>query len=686
MTNTQPFTDKDGLVIFAGAGCSMSPPSSLPGWYDLNDAILDSLWDRLEEYRITKGFRERILPSIKKRRNDNKFPPDYQAQLMAERVGINYFELLSAVDSETYNAVQYYTAVLAKAGLIKAVVTTNFDQNFERAFSALGVPFECFFDEKGFKSMVTDNGNMIPIIKIHGTCASPASMIDTRKQRLKGRSEALRKALLKLLQRHQFIFAGFSGEDFDDNPNYLGFRDAAPKAKGFTYLCFPGSKVRQSITDLINFHGKDKAMSIEYDAAQYLEELADKFVNGYEPLPKVEGGHIPIKEKLAGKIANLQPMDAINMLTVLTESYGDEISARFLYDKTWKNRGGEDYEGTGISRFLLNYGRSYVFNFQDRLERAASAGVTINTWSVDQSPKDAENYFTNPARQNMHHAQNTSPENVGLIALAQTYMGNPILFSGFPESVTTSFQIKPTTTELADIIYYYSHYVMVYGVFEQSFQFINHAIKDVEDDHDEPRLSRLLSRRALIKFRINHAEAIQSGEEDAIRAKELAEKYHETVLIALADLALATCSRVKNDFSQAHDLIHRSINSFSNFQRIPQEVEANVELLKIILLGFGDATVDSAMLLKSVQQIIDQINKYITERIHVFEPEYCYLIGMIYINYTDAPQDQYLPWFADALSFSKIYKQDQSFKFYKETCSQLNILEAVEQMIHNTKS
>ena len=102
-------------------------------------------------------------------------------------------------------------------------------------------------------------------------------------------------------------------------------------------------------------------------------------------------------------------------------------------------------------------------------------------------------------------------------------------------------------------------------------------------------------------------------------------------------------------------------------------------------MGFGDETVDSKELLTMVEQIIPQGNKFITERIHVFEPEYCYLIGMILINYTDAAKEQYLPWFADAITFAQQYQQDKNLNYYRETCTQLNILEEVEQMRQQAK-
>jgi len=683
LKKSNKITDK--IVIFAGAGCSMAPPSSLPGWNDLNDAILETLWDRLEEHRITKGFREKILTSIKEKRNENKFAPDYQAQLMEEQVGINYFKLLSAVDSNAFNPVQYYTALLSKAGLVKAVVTTNFDQNFERAFSKIGISHQDCFDKKGFLELANSWGDTVPIIKIHGSCTSPSSMVDTRKQRLKGRSKVLKTLLGDLIRNYHFIFVGFSGQDFNDNENYLGFKEAAPEAKGFTYTRFPGSSLTEGMNKLIQFYGEDKAEEIEYDPALYLEELLAKQEIKHPPFQISLQKNPSIRQKLEAKIAKIEPMEAINMLTSLTESYGDEVSARFLYDKIWKNRNPSDYEGEGFSKFLLNYGRSFVVNFQSRLERADSAGVLIRNIPLGEHSADHKDYLSNPAKKNLHHAENNSPETTGLIALAQTYMGNPVLFDLFPDGLTEGFTKKPSIYEAADIMYYYSLYAMIYGKIQESHDYLNMAIKDMEAEFDEPRMSRLLSRRALIKLRDTNLNMIKSGEQDAIRARKLAEKYHEPNLLALSSLALATCARKNNNGAEAHEFIGDAIDKYAGLVRIPQYIESLVEELKIILLRFQSDKADKQMLLDRMLEIKELASKLITERINVFEPEYCYLIGMIMVGFTDAPKTEYLPWFVDAVSLAQHHRQEHNCEYFKETCAQLNILNEVEQIISDRK-
>ncbi len=681
MTTTQPNQTQESLVIFAGAGCSVAPPSSLPGWNALNDAILETLWDRLQQHNLPQQYRDKVLAAIRGKRSENAFPPDYQAQVMVERVGIKYFELLGAVDSPTYNAVQYYTSLLAREGIVRAVVTTNFDQNFERAFEEAGIRYKSYFDEEEFSTVkIDEDQTVIPIIKIHGCCSSPQSMIDTRKQRLKGRAKALENILLELLRSYHFLFCGFSGQDFDDDKNYLKFWDAAPTASGFTYLNFPGSKIRASMQNLIDYYGSQKANAIDIDPVLYLSELLNQLAIPFEPYQPEMQNNISFRERLVGKIAALAPMDAANMLFGLIESYGDEPVARYLYDRVWAQRSSSDYEGDAFKRFLLNYGRSYVFNFQNKTERARSVEVDIlGIPLLENVDSEMNEEISNPAKKNLLHVRNISPETLALIGLAQTYNANPLLFSNFPQSLYERFQLEPSKTEMADIIYYYSFYALSHGDI-RGYDYLNLAIKDMEGDFDEPRQSQLLSRRAMIKLRDSNPEMIESAKQDAIRARELAEKYHEPHLLALSSLALSIYNRINKNFDEAFHHIQEAEKNYIELKRIPQYVESIVEYLKVIMLGFNN-NVDAEMLLRKTLEIRDNVDRYVVEKINVFEPEYCYLMGMIFANYTDAPRDYILEWFVDAVFLAEQFNQQENLMYFRETCRQLQILDEVDHVI-----
>jgi hypothetical protein len=673
------------VVIFAGAGCSVGAPASLPSWFELNDAILEALWDRMAPYNLPNRIRADVLGHIKSKRKQYAFPPDYQAQVMVERVGMKYFELLTVVDSDVYNAFHHYTAEGARAGLVKAVVTTNFDRNFERAFAEARVPFRAFIDEPGFNAFELRPPDEIPVIKIHGSCSSPESMVDTRKQRLKGRAKSLGQALAALLREHPFVFAGFSGADLDDNRNYLGLRDAAPFARGFTFLYQPASSVRDSIKELIATYGVEKASAIEVDATSFLEKTLKAASIPYAPFAPPNRENRPLADRLKASIQALNPMDAANMMFALAEANGDEPAARYLYDRVWKERQHIDYEADSLERFLLNHGRSYAFNFQNRVERARTIEVSIAQVPFGEAPNELREYLTNPAKFNLRHARNTSPETVGLIGLVQTYNANPVLFKDFPKHVIAKFRRQPTTAELADVIYYYSFYALVHGDSEVMAH-LDHAIQEMDQDYDEPRVCQLLGRRAMLNFRHSDPALQASAMEDATRARALAEKYHEPHLLALSALALAIGARKLKGFAEAFQWIQEAVKNYDDLKRIPQYVESTVEYLKILLIGFQDPLTDKQLLLRVRAEIESNVNRLVVDTISVFEPEFCYLMGMILNLHTDAPHEKMLPWFVDAVNLSSQFNLSAQNDYFRETCAQLGILEEVDSVIAKGKA
>lgn len=673
------------FVIFAGAGISIAPPASLPSWFALNDAILEALWDRMERYDLSKRIRQTVTAHIKASRERHAFPPDYQAQVMVERAGMKYFELLSAVDSDHCNAFHNLAAVGARAGLVKAVVTTNFDRNFERAFAVAGAACRTFASEADFNAFDARPPDEIPVIKIHGCCTLPESMVDTRKQRLKGRAKSLESALASLLGAHPFIFAGFSGADFDDNANYLGIRDASAIAKGFTFLHQPGTTVRDSISALMKAYGPDKARSLEMDATAFLKGQLNAAGIACPDHTQPSGAGRTIAERLREKIEALDPMDAANMMFALAEANGDEPAARYLYDRVWKERAHMDYNPDSFDRFLLNHSRSFAFNFQDRAERASAIDISVVQFASDEVPGELPDQMASPAKANLKHVRNTSPETTSLIGLVQTYYANPILFKNFPDSLTSSFKRSPTITELADIVYHYSFYALVYGAPEGA-GYLTRMISKMEEDCDEPRLSQLLSRRAMISFRDSNAAVREAAAKDAAKARRLARKYNEPHLLALSALALAIEARKRGDYAQALGLIQEAETRFSELNRIPQYVEAILEHLKILLVACRNPVADQTTLADQLRDLESVGNRLVINRIPVFEPEFCYLMGMILGNYTDLARERILEWFADAVGLSDQYGMNSQNAYFRETCAQLGIIEQVDGMIAKSQA
>ncbi|HEY6437954.1 MAG TPA: hypothetical protein VIY47_15295, partial [Ignavibacteriaceae bacterium] len=260
-------------------------------------------------------------------------------------------------------------------------------------------------------------------------------------------------------------------------------------------------------------------------------------------------------------------------------------------------------------------------------------------------------------------------------------------FVDLEQNLKEQLRRKPTKTEVADIIYYYSFYAIVHGEAEAGLKYLNFAISEMELSFDEPRLSQLLSRRAILEARIEHPKFIKLAEKDALRARSLAEKYHEPHLLALSALALSICSRKKENFDAAFKYIREAEKNYAELKRIPQYIESIIEYLKVILLGLEKDAFDKKELLKVVSNIEKNVQSYIIERINVFEPEFCYLMGMITAQHvSNVSKKEILTWFSDAISLAQQFKQDGNYEYFRETCNQLKILDQVEKRIKKAKA
>ncbi|HSF58514.1 MAG TPA: SIR2 family protein, partial [Candidatus Binatia bacterium] len=163
-----------------------------------------------------------------------------------DECGLEYFRVLQALDTEDRNACHDAIATLAAHHYLAAIVTTNFDRLIERALEAADVPYRVFYDSTHYEALpdVVASGfrEPLPVIKVHGSGEVPESTVDTLRQRIKGRPEALERAIRALLSRHHVLFAGFSGADLAYDEGYLGLRAAAAENRSFTCLLRPGDK------------------------------------------------------------------------------------------------------------------------------------------------------------------------------------------------------------------------------------------------------------------------------------------------------------------------------------------------------------------------------------------------------------------------------------------------------------
>lgn len=361
--------EHEPLVAFVGAGASALPPSRLPTWNGFNSLLLESLCDRLAEYSGNRQPTDQMLSLLSERRDKTQFfAPDFQAQLMEEEVGPDYFRVWQSLETDVYGPVHAALAELASRGKLAAIITTNFDRLIETALKEKGQTFEVFHDGRAFESLEkigeAEHLARLPVIKIHGSIEDPTSLVDTLKQRLVGLPPSLMKAIQILLRRYPWLYLGFSGADFGYNPHYLGILDAAEAAKGFLFLAREGSEVNEGVTRLKEAYGSKKALIVYGELTTWLSKtfnlpapaLSSTATSGVENSAATQ-----VKERIQQWVDKLGPMAVVNILYSMLKSAGIDAQALWLVRKTWKSyRSPEDTQSPSYARYNYNYGLSLL--------------------------------------------------------------------------------------------------------------------------------------------------------------------------------------------------------------------------------------------------------------------------------------------------------------------------------------
>jgi NAD-dependent SIR2 family protein deacetylase len=349
------------LVIFAGAGVSMSTPSSLPGWKALNEDIFRALRRRQEAFLERDGWLEAFEKQLTDQRRNDVFPPDYQAQIVEEICGERYFHGLRSLDVDVRNRTHDAIASLAAGGAVTAIVTTNFDRLIELALEAQGVAYEVAIEDDGYRRVAErlrqGGAGPLPVIKIHGCVSSPTSMIDTLKQRKKGRSEAIHECLAPLFSSY-WLYLGFSAADLETDRNYLGMIEGAARGLGATYVAYREKPKAESGAGLLMAAYGDARGDVQVmDSGEFLRLVCEAVNVRFRQFPFVGGasGCEVYLGKLEAWVEGLSVAATGLCLAAMLQAAGMSESAFRIMDRLMRKErlaGTPDFEA-----LQLNYGR-----------------------------------------------------------------------------------------------------------------------------------------------------------------------------------------------------------------------------------------------------------------------------------------------------------------------------------------
>ena len=236
---------KGKVVIVAGAGISKEPPANLPSWWDYNICLLECI-GQMGANALGNSNNLLDIDKIKE-----TVPIVTISEFFENRIaGKSYYPLLSMLDGAEPNINHLMLAKLAKAGVLKSIITTNFDTLLEKAFVIEKVPCFSFSSPDDYNKHTL--AQEFPIYKIHGSSDRAEYAIDTVHQKLAGLSVEKREIFKKMFAENHIVFMGFSGEDYLFGTDYIPVRENKRHGYGITWLAYPGSTFNKNTKNLID--------------------------------------------------------------------------------------------------------------------------------------------------------------------------------------------------------------------------------------------------------------------------------------------------------------------------------------------------------------------------------------------------------------------------------------------------
>lgn len=230
-------------VIIAGAGISAASPSNVPSWWEYNKKLIEQI--KTEALKLCPEAAN-ILECIDAK---NKLPVQCISQLVVSQgAGKSYFPLLELLNGTVPNANHFGLVELARKGLLKAIVTTNFDTLIETAFRSEAAPLFTIVQKKDYYESA--QVNHCKLFKIHGSVHDDASMIDTVSQKAVGLSPEKRFILENLFANSNIFVIGFSGADLDFDLDYIPLVQAIESGSKLTWIIRPGSAPNHNVEKL----------------------------------------------------------------------------------------------------------------------------------------------------------------------------------------------------------------------------------------------------------------------------------------------------------------------------------------------------------------------------------------------------------------------------------------------------
>jgi hypothetical protein len=256
------------LAIFVGAGASLGSPSYAPGWYEFRDETIDSIAEFLRsDLWNTKAFDDAVCHL-----KSSPLAPEMLFE------GIDRFSVLSGktkvhnfakmLDIGAPNRVHFRIAALVRAGVLRHVVTSNWDTYVDRL---LGDPSPLLLITPDLNTDVILPAQRF-LLHLHGVVGQ---FVQAGIFRLGiNVSSVVRKCLGAILEESDCLVIGYSGRDWDVIEELEGLLKSG---KGRVFWIYrDGHRPNENVERLIERY-PSQVYGIAMDLERVLSLLCEEF-------------------------------------------------------------------------------------------------------------------------------------------------------------------------------------------------------------------------------------------------------------------------------------------------------------------------------------------------------------------------------------------------------------------------
>jgi hypothetical protein len=213
----------------------MAPPSSLPSWWGFNSLLLEEI-----KAKAVPRIPESAQPAFDRLSLERLRVEAFSDKVVRGFAGDSYFPILEVLESDRPNANHAALAELARRGVLRAILTSNFDTLIERAFREAAVPLQVLVGSRDAVEVRPLPG-VCTLVKVHGSVTATSTLVDTVSQKLRGLAPVILARIGELLRDNHLLVAGFSGSDLSFGEDYLALSRAVEEGAGITWLYRTGS-------------------------------------------------------------------------------------------------------------------------------------------------------------------------------------------------------------------------------------------------------------------------------------------------------------------------------------------------------------------------------------------------------------------------------------------------------------